>query len=70
MTKFKRAVVATILLYGTGCAEIIQGDLIAMETVSKMVDTYCRLPESARAVNRARWNWALQPNKIQITCSK
>ena len=63
----KIALVASVL-YSTGCAEVIHGDMIAMETVSKMVNTYCKLPESARALNRARWNWALQPNKIQITC--
>ena len=65
----KKILIISAILATLGCAEIIQGDIIAMEGVGKAVSIYCKLPEKARAMNRARWDTVLAPNHIEITCN-
>ncbi len=48
---------------------VLSGCSVGVNKLSAAVNAYCALPESARVVNRAAIDEAVQPHKIRITCN-
>jgi hypothetical protein len=61
-----------VLLIATGCAEtgvyLAEAHALDVEVIKTVSSAYCKLPHTARLMNRARWNAAMSPNTIELTC--
>ncbi len=69
MERLKQLLLITLILLLPACSELMFADSIAVSSVTRLVDTYCKLPEGVRRINHLRWKQATAPNEITITCN-
>jgi hypothetical protein len=48
---------------------LTEAHALDVQVISTVTSTYCKLPFSARMINRDRWNTAIAPNSIKLTCA-